>query len=198
MLGKEELRKLVNQIISKKTPQEIAEESSEIRKNIQSIIETTPLSWTPRVLAYFPLNDEVNITELLISWDLCLPGMVKNRIKPFIIKDLTTNLITSEKWGVTQGGIKEPSGDCEEAPRKSIDFVIIPGRAFDKKGNRIGRGKGHYDRFLLTVPRAIKIGVCFHNQLFGSVPTEEHDIQLDYIVTNKGIYGPKATEGLLP
>jgi len=199
MLEKDQLRKLVNQIISKKTPEEIAEESAQIRKNLDRLYKSIkksilPFKYSPHFMAYYPLNDEVDIKDSLEKWSatgLSLPRMVDNEIVPFFVRDLEKDLCVSKNWGLKQGGIKEPSDACqsiESFELKLIRAVIIPGRAFDKRGNRVGRGKGHYDKFLLNIPRATKIGVCFHNQLFGSVPREDHDIQLDHVVTNKGIY----------
>jgi len=199
MLEKDQLRKLVNQILSKKTSEEKAEDSTQIRKNLDisyKNIEKSilPFKYSPHIMAYYPLNDEVDIKDSLEKWSatgLSLPRMVDNKIVPFFVSNLEKDLCVSKSWGLKQGGIKEPSDACqsiESFELKLIRAVIIPGRAFDRKGNRVGRGRGHYDKFLLDMPRAIKIGVCFHNQLFGSVPQEKHDIQLDYVITNKGIY----------
>jgi len=201
MLSKQELRKLINQIISKKTSQEIENESSKIRDLLDLTLRDRVHKVLPlglmRIMAYYPLNDEVDITLSLESWcrtgcrgiSLTLPRMVKNRIKAFNIVNLEKDLVLSKRWGLEQGGIKIPAKTCIPIDPQSIDAIIIPGRAFDKEGNRVGRGKGHYDRFLpLLRPDAIKIGICFHNQLFGSVPAEEHDIQLNYVITNKDVY----------
>lgn len=68
----------------------------------------------------------------------------------------------------------------------SIDLMIIPGIAFDRQKNRMGRGKGYYDRLLasLTAP---KIGLCFGFQLFEEIPTESFDKKMDMVITEKEI-----------
>ena len=63
-----------------------------------------------------------------------------------------------------------------------IDLAIIPGMAFDKEGNRLGRGKGYYDR-LLPQLHCPKIGLCFSFQYFDSIPYEKHDKSMDEIIT---------------
>ena len=59
---------------------------------------------------------------------------------------------------------------------------MVPGMAFDRNNNRMGRGKGYYDRFLATIPQAYKIGVCFKFQLVDEIPTDALDIRMDEII----------------
>ena len=58
-----------------------------------------------------------------------------------------------------------------------------PAWAFDRQGNRLGRGKGYYDRLLPHLPTAYKIGICFPYQLVNDIPTDAHDIRMDEIIT---------------
>ncbi len=81
-------------------------------------------------------------------------------------------------------GIDEPVEF--EIVKNSPDIVIIPLLACDKKGNRIGFGKGYYDKWLQG-KNLVKIGVCYDFQVIDSVPSEPTDIRLDYIVTEKEI-----------
>ena len=64
--------------------------------------------------------------------------------------------------------------------------MIIPGVAFDREGGRLGFGKGCYDAFLGSID-TFKVGLCYGVQLVDEVPTEEHDIKMDMIVTECGI-----------
>ena len=64
----------------------------------------------------------------------------------------------------------------------TIDLVIVPGMGFDSQGNRLGRGKGYYDRFLRLVPQAYKLGLCFDFQKVASVPTKDTDVRMDEII----------------
>ncbi|MBD3674740.1 MAG: 5-formyltetrahydrofolate cyclo-ligase [Planctomycetaceae bacterium] len=67
---------------------------------------------------------------------------------------------------------------------ETLDLIFVPGLAFDRRGNRLGQGKGYYDRLLSAVSdECILIGLAFGVQLVEKVPTEAHDVPLDLIVT---------------
>lgn len=76
--------------------------------------------------------------------------------------------------------ISEPNGKA--VTPDTIDVMVIPGMAFDTDLNRLGRGKGFYDR-LLSSTHAIKIGICYDFQLIKHIPTDQHDIKMDIIIT---------------
>ena len=82
-------------------------------------------------------------------------------------------------------GILEPSV-VKTADEKDIDVILVPGLAFDRHGGRMGFGKGYYDR-LLETSSAVKIGLCYDFQLFDTIPTESHDVPMDFIITEKEI-----------
>jgi len=94
--------------------------------------------------------------------------------------------------------IREPIfNPARLVPPAEIDLILIPGLAFTRDGQRLGRGGGHYDRYLASLPaRAMKLGVCFQCQLVESLPVEAHDQRLHAIVTENGITGhlPTMTE----
>ena len=83
-------------------------------------------------------------------------------------------------------GILEPAADPKRRiPPGRLDCVFVPGIAFDKRQNRLGRGAGFYDRFLKRVSkRASKIGLGFSFQIVPRVPTEAHDVRLDTVLTD--------------
>lgn len=82
--------------------------------------------------------------------------------------------------------IKEPTKLHKQIPRKKIDLVIVPGIAFDKKGYRIGFGKGYFDKLLKTLS-AHKIALAYDFQIIENVPAESHDKKVEMIVTEKRI-----------
>jgi len=77
-------------------------------------------------------------------------------------------------------GALEPLSSLATIGGKPLDFVLVPGLAFDGSGGRLGRGKGFYDR-LLERENAFKAGVCFDFQRVDGLPTERHDVKLDYL-----------------
>lgn len=81
--------------------------------------------------------------------------------------------------------IEEPDGD-NTADINDIEMIVVPGVAFDRRGNRVGRGKGFYDR-LLHDSHAVTIGVGYGCQLVDDFEPEEHDVPLDYVITEHGI-----------
>ncbi len=84
-------------------------------------------------------------------------------------------------------GIPEPKHP-REFPLDKIDLVVIPGIAFDRKGNRIGYGLGFYDKFLVNVKRSVpRVAVAYGFQVLDAVPADEKDIAVHKIVTEKEI-----------
>jgi len=80
--------------------------------------------------------------------------------------------------------IREPQADSPLVPIPEIDAFLCPGLAFDRKGNRLGRGRGFYDRMLAaTRAEALKIGVCFPFQIVEDTFPESHDIRMDGLIT---------------
>ena len=81
-------------------------------------------------------------------------------------------------------GIEEPTGEFF-TDYSAIDLIVVPGVAFDRKGNRLGRGKGYYDRLLPQIPSAYKAGICFSFQIVEEIPAEPFDICMDEVITSK-------------
>ena len=79
-------------------------------------------------------------------------------------------------------GIREPQ-PIEPIDPKEAEVIVCPGLAFDKAGNRLGYGGGYYDRYLKDCP-AKRIGVCFKEQLFETIPHKENDVPMDAVITD--------------
>lgn len=132
------------------------------------------------VLIYSPLKDELDVSPLIK--DAAKSG--KTVLLPVVSgTDLTLGIYKGDNL-LTKGafGISEPSAEIfPEEKYSEISVAIIPGMAFDKNGNRLGRGKGYYDRFLPKLTGTYIIGVCFPFQMFEKIPSEEFDIKMDRI-----------------
>ncbi len=102
-----------------------------------------------------------------------------SRKKPISRAALNT-LATEIKTG--KFGVREPGPTCGEISLDQFDLVLVPGMAFDLSGNRLGRGRGFYDRLLAKVS-GIKCGVAFDFQLLERIPTEPHDAKVDFMLT---------------
>ena len=129
------------------------------------------------VLLYYSLPDEVDTHALVARY------YQKKRLLLPVVKgeELELRLFQGQ---LQEGsfGIQEPEGETFE-DYDQIELVVVPGMAFDKEGNRLGRGKGYYDRLLPKLPHAKKIGLCFPYQLVDTVPTDSQDIPMDKIIT---------------
>jgi 5-formyltetrahydrofolate cyclo-ligase len=129
------------------------------------------------VLMYWSMPDELPTHNFIVKWSakkqMLLP-MVKGDemlIKPFI---------STDELRKSDMGIWEPEAQREYL--RQIDLVIVPGIAFDKSKNRLGRGKGYYDRYFNN-KSITKIGVCYDFQLLEVIPTEPFDVCMDKIIT---------------
>jgi 5-formyltetrahydrofolate cyclo-ligase len=87
----------------------------------------------------------------------------------------------------TSYGPREPGGGIPVDPR-SVDVVVAPGLAFDRRGNRLGYGGGHYDRYLARLgPAAVRVGIAFSLQIVDLVPAEPGDQRVEVIVTDQEV-----------
>jgi 5-formyltetrahydrofolate cyclo-ligase len=128
------------------------------------------------VLLYAPLPDEPDVMRFFdTSKRVCFPRFKADRGYESAIVETTHNLV------VGKFGIQEPPPEANEVNASDIDISLVPGLAFDEACNRLGRGRGFYDRWLPQIS-GIKIGIGFDHQLIKSVPTESHDHQLDMVV----------------
>ncbi len=93
-------------------------------------------------------------------------------------------------------GILEPPPELRglsdrEAPPLGIDFVVVPGVAFDTEGRRVGSGMGFYDRLLASLrPDCVRAGLCYEAQLAEALPSERHDQPVDLVVTERRTLRP--------
>lgn len=81
-------------------------------------------------------------------------------------------------------GILEPHPTSPEIPLLEIDTFVCPGLAFSPSGHRLGRGRGFYDRLLTQIrPGALKIGICFPEQIVPDTFPEPHDVVMDLVIS---------------
>ena len=141
------------------------------------------------VLAFHPLPDETDITPILEAViaqgkQLYLPRVDRKTpgvmavIRVADLKHLTPSSLN----------ILEPAKGDVLKDLSKLDLMIVPGRAFDEKGHRVGRGGGYYDRlFQKLAPRTKRVGVAFSCQIVDEVPREEWDAGVDVLVSENGV-----------
>lgn len=173
-MEKKELRAYIKSLKKQHTPEQLLEQS----RRILSRLEQHPdFIRAERVMLYSALPDEVQTQAFLEKWHL-----VKQIILPTVVGDdiIPVAYGKDTSFAVGDFNILEPQN---EPYTGDFDLIVVPGVAFDRQGNRLGRGKGYYDRFLcqhLEVPR---IGICFDFQLVEEVPAESFDIRMDEAIT---------------
>lgn len=131
-----------------------------------------------KVMLYYPLWDEVDCRPLFgrafaSGKRVILPTVSGPDIVPVEITPDT-------EWRVGEFNILEPVAGPYGG---GIDLIVVPGMAFDSRGNRLGRGKGYYDRFLSLHPKAYRLGLCFGFQMIDRVPVEPFDLPMDEVVS---------------
>ncbi len=135
------------------------------------------------VLFYAPMADEIDLwplaeTALTLGKRIALPRFVPEQNAYEVVE--VTDLETELHRGLY--GVPEPGPECRAFPQNDLDLLLIPGLGFSTAGVRIGRGKGYYDRLLANI-QGTKCGVGFDCQVDDRLPTEPHDILLDFILT---------------
>jgi len=176
VMNKQELRKHVCFLKNELSDKEKADRS----ENIFLQVEKTDFFRNARyILIYWAMADEVQTRNFILKWrdekQIMLPCVNgwHMAMKKFTGEE---DLVEGKLFRIL-----EPDGPEFPEPEK-IDLVIVPGIAFDRNNNRMGRGKGYYDRFL-SATKAKKVGVCWNFQLFDEVPTDPHDIKMDQVIT---------------
>jgi 5-formyltetrahydrofolate cyclo-ligase len=141
-----------------------------------------PLQKSRSLAIFAPLPDEPNITPIIKSLftnkQVALPRIGELDECDFAWAESLADL-PRDKFGIVT-----PLADAEAA--KTLDLILVPAVAIDKRGNRLGRGKGVYDR-LLAESSAIKIAVIFDYQFVRRIATEEHDVAVDGVITEHGL-----------
>ena len=151
-------------------------ESSAIQAQLEKL---TIFTKAEAILCYYSHHGEVRTQELMTKWlnkkTFLLPKLTEGNT--FLVQPITS-LDTLEE---NRFGIPEPVISELEAPRPEL--IIVPGVAFDRKGNRIGMGSGYYDRYLADKEDIPKIALAYSQQILDELPKEPYDKPVDYIIT---------------
>ncbi len=182
---KEEMRLAIKERLGYMNDRDRATESRVLCKELEQYIDENAKT----IAGFYPLSDEPDVRELLLKWQkegktIVLPVMEQN-VLVYRIPDSWEELIVGKL------GILEPPRTAPEADASKIDIVIVPGRAFTKNGDRLGRGNGGYDHWIerqrVRNPATKYIGVCFDAQVMSTLPVEPHDEKMDMVITPRGV-----------
>lgn len=192
---KAEVRDSMRRALSELSPADRGSLSSQICKRVISLDAFTTAD---TVMLFLPLPGEVDVCPVALRCfqtgrTVCVPRVdwERKRMHAVEIRELDANLRE------TRHGVREPH-EGRPIPLEQIGLVLVPGLAFDAQGGRLGRGGGFYDRFLKPGPANDRLrsrswftcGVCFDFQVVDRVPTDENDIRLDAVATDRRLLEP--------
>ena len=174
-------------ILRKQIKKAVAQLSSEEKKAaavaLKKRIETSSFFVEARtILLFHSLPDEVCTHEWIADWH-----SRKKILLPVVKGDtLVVRPYAPDKMSTGSYGIAEPAGE-DVTDYSDIDLVIVPGVGFDPHGNRLGRGKGFYDRLLKKISAPFT-GVAYDCQIVAEIPSLPHDVAMSWVVTPNHLY----------
>ncbi len=129
------------------------------------------------ICVYIPLKSEIDINDKLFGYQKILTTYLDNK---------TLKICKYKKpFKKNKLNVFEPETPFTES---EVDAFLIPGLAFTVDGKRLGRGGGFYDKLLKIYPKSLKIGLTSNDRILNDIPTEGHDILINYVFTNDKYY----------
>ena len=183
MISKQKIRREIEAKRKSLEPQRLVAESLGIVEHFQTM-EAFPPSET--VALYKAIGGEVDLDAL---FSICWKAGKRTFIPIFNAKEKIyemAEVLAETQYSTGHYGIREPLFPTLY-PMHQIDLIAVPGVAFDRKGNRLGRGRGYYDRLLDGFP-GVSVAVAFGFQILPDIPCEAHDQSVDAIVTAREIF----------
>jgi 5-formyltetrahydrofolate cyclo-ligase len=182
-LAKDDLRREILAARKLQTGSQIQSHSSAI---LESLVKLDAYRDSQVVALYYPFKNEVDLRPLLTKCDktFVFPKVVKKTRKLDFYKVSSVDDLNEGAYG-----IMEPQKDLEKVEIADIDLFAVPGVAFSELGERIGYGGGYYDSTLIhSSSGSVSVGIAFNIQLVKSGFSEEQDIPVDILITEKNIY----------
>jgi 5-formyltetrahydrofolate cyclo-ligase len=188
-MDKKILRK---EFLARRSELSLEEREEKSAKIADLVIGLEAFEKSDKVLLYAPIRGEVETEKIyrsarLLSKDVYYPRVQGIEMEFYLVNETT-------EYEMSRYGIKEPKPESAIAYEPKVSdrvFVVIPGAAFDREGNRIGYGGGYYDKYLhwlkgrLPSEQICKVAVAYECQMVenGNIEKELYDVQMDYILT---------------
>ncbi len=174
-MKKDDIRRTVRARKSLLTENEKAEAAQSVFDRLEQM---AAFMMADRILMYHSLPDELSTRDFLGKWS--------GRTHFFLprVNGVNLDILPYEQTRLHLGAfeIEEPDGN-DLTDIADIELIIVPAVAYDRHGNRVGRGKGYYDR-MLAGSRATKVGVGYDFQLIDdAIDTDSHDVPVDIVIT---------------
>lgn len=200
---KAEMRKLLKNRISANTlvPSNYEKTRDETHKACTKFLESTLYENASLVFCFISTKDEISTNQIIVKAledgkKVAVPKVIfaSNKMEFYYLQ----NISLEEQTEVGSFNILEPKSDLEKVQFSKIKeqaVIICPGLGFDKKGYRLGKGKGFYDCFFDRLKKEnpsfwqkfIKIGICYLVQIMEKIPAEQNDVKMDFLLTSEEI-----------
>lgn len=187
-MDKKEVRNVMSKRRKSMSEQEVSHKSKTI---IEKVMNTEEFKKSKNLMVFLSFDNEVYTFDLI---DKAM-DMGKKVVVPYTVKDTYEIIPTllkniEEDLEVSSYGYLEPKKEkITTVQEEDIDLTIVPGLAFDKDMNRIGFGKGYYDRYLAKTRKDSKnMAIAYEYQVLEEIPHDDYDVKMDYIITEENIY----------
>lgn len=147
---------------------------------VAAVADSGLVTETSRVVLFLPMDGELDLTPLASDVSALVTRTPDEGV-------LTVHPFDSRRE-THPFGFDQPIADADAVPATDVDAVVVPGLAFDRRGRRLGRGAGHFDRFLARLsPGALRIGVAPSNLVVDELPDAPHDVAMTHLATEDGL-----------
>ena len=183
-LEKNKIRQKILEKRNNLSTEEVEKKSDLIIENLGKFIKNAE-----NIMIFMDMKNEVRITKLMKLYpekSFFIPKITDSKNREMKINKYEENELVLHKFGYYE------SSSSDFYNENILDIVIVPAVVFDLKKNRIGFGGGYYDTFLKKIREENKkilfIGICYDFQIIEKVPAEEHDVVLDFVVSESRIF----------
>ena len=183
-LEKDKIRKEILEKRNNLSTEEVEKKSDLIIQNLEKFIKNVE-----NIMIFMDMKNEVRITKLMKLYpekSFFIPKITDSKNREMKINRYNENELVLHKFGYYE------SSSSDFYNENILDIVIVPAVVFDLEKNRIGFGGGDYDTFLKKIrggnKKVLFIGICYDFQIIEKVPAEEHDVVLDFVVSESRIF----------
>ncbi len=178
-MDKDSIRRRVK---ARKSLLEEDERMAAAERVFQRLESLAAFAMSGNILIYNSLPDELHTRSFISRWQDSKRFFLPR------VNGIDLDILPYDRTRMHVGAfrIEEPTGSDTVDPQE-MELIIVPAVAYDRNGNRIGRGKGYYDR-LLSRTKALRIGVAYDFQLVDDIEAEPHDIPVDIVITESATY----------
>ena len=183
-LEKDKIRQEILKKRNNLSTEEVEKKSDLIIQNLEKFIKNAE-----NIMIFMDMKNEVRITKLMKLYpekSFFIPKITDSKNREMKINKYKENELVLHKFGYYE------SSSSDFYNENILDIVIVPAVVFDLEKNRIGFGGGYYDTFLKKIreenKKVLFIGICYDFQIIEKVPAEEHDVVLDFVVSESRIF----------